>query len=328
MNALIICHAGRGMGLGHLTRSLVVARALHRELGFNVQLLIQGEKIERADLNTFKHHFLELTGNLLQKARSLIKQIDAKVIVFDLYPRLLPENMREFLATVRWEDRKIISIDGLTDFQDNLDLLFIPSFQPAILPNDDAPNNVVWGWDCFLLNVRRQPTLWQAGRQVLVLTGGSDATGLGKTFPSQLSAALPQEIELHWVIGPYSQKPVLPDSLYPSILLHQSPSGLDELMTTTHYAVTIYGVSFFELLYYGVPTVVFSPYGPKDDHELSIIEEAGVALVAADPADAIKKLKNLITDNTLAASLSRQARQKMSIQGGTKFAQAVAALLL
>jgi spore coat polysaccharide biosynthesis predicted glycosyltransferase SpsG len=110
------------------------------------------------------------------------------------------------------------------------------------------------------------------------------------------------------------------------MLNHQSPSDLDHLMAEANYAVTVYGVSFFELLYYGVPTVVFSPYGDKDSAELAAIAKEGIALVAKDEVDAVGKLKALMADNKLAASLSQHARQKTSALGGQKIAQAVAEL--
>ncbi|OFZ97453.1 MAG: hypothetical protein A3H35_11915 [Betaproteobacteria bacterium RIFCSPLOWO2_02_FULL_62_17] len=98
-------------------------------------------------------------------------------------------------------------------------------------------------------------------------------------------------------------------------------------MADANYAVTIYGVSFFELLHYGVPTVVFSPYDGKDDAELAIIAALRVALVATGETDAVGKLNKLMADHELAASLSRRARQRMSVLGRRKFTQAVAELL-
>ncbi|MFC1684811.1 hypothetical protein ACFL0R_04985 [Pseudomonadota bacterium] len=47
MNILIVCHAGAGLGLGHLTRSLVVASALLQERGADVNLQIQGNAVDK-----------------------------------------------------------------------------------------------------------------------------------------------------------------------------------------------------------------------------------------------------------------------------------------
>lgn len=328
MNALIVCHAGTELGLGHLTRSVVVARALHQELGADVQLLIQGNSAQRADLAEFDHQFLGLEESLVDTIRQQAEQVAAQVVILDLHPRLVPVDMGALLKSLRQGGCKVISVDGLVSYRDNLDLIFIPSFRFSLPEESTGVAPILFGWDCFLLNVQYPSVEWKSGRQVLALAGGCDATGLGKTWPTVLNEALPDGTDLHWVTGPYAQQPVWPDSPRLSMSNHQAPSSLDSLMTTANYAVTVYGVSFFELLYYGVPTVVFSPYGNKDDAELAEIAAEGVALVARDELEATVKLKELMADDKLATSLSQRARQRMSVLGEHKFAQTVAALVI
>jgi hypothetical protein len=232
MNALIVCHAGAGLGLGHLTRSLVVARALHQELGARVHLLIQGDPVERADLGEFEHRFLGSEEDLLDAIRQQVRRVDAQVVVLDLHPRLVPAEIGGLLEDLRRGSCKVIGVDGLVNHRSKLDLVFIPSFHfspPAGLTGT-AP--ILSGWDCFLLNVKRAPTEWKPGGRVLALTGGSDATGLGKTLPTLLDAALAGGSELHWVTGPYARGPVWPASPRLRMLNHRSPSGLDDLMAT------------------------------------------------------------------------------------------------
>ncbi|WP_432743838.1 hypothetical protein ABXJ76_02640 [Methylobacter sp. G7] len=327
MNVLIVCHAGAGLGLGHLARALVVARALHQELGAHVQLLIQGDPVQRPDLAEFDHKFFGLEDNLVDTIRQQARHSDIQVVVFDLHPQLISADIDGLLKALRQDGRKIIGVDSLDSHSDNLDLVFIPSFRfsPPVDVTGTAP--ILFGWDCFLLNVKYPPIEWKSGRQVLVLAGGADATGLGETWPALLNEALPDGTQLDWVTGPYAQQPVWPLTQRIAMLNHQAPSGLDDLMQAANYAVTVYGVSFFELLYYGVPTVVFSPYGNKDDAELAEIEAEGVALVVKDEVEAVAKLKELMADDKLAAAISLRARQKLSVLGGYKFARAVTALV-
>jgi spore coat polysaccharide biosynthesis predicted glycosyltransferase SpsG len=327
MNVLIVCHAGTSLGLGHLTRSIVVARALHDELGVNVQLLIQGEPVQRPDLNHYCHKFIELGENLLDAVGERAIQINAQLVVLDLHPNLVPENIERLLIALRKAKCKVVAVDGLVNQRDNLDLIFIPSFCFSPLKAMVNATPILFGWDCFLLNVKCLPVDWISGRQVLVLTGGSDATGLGNSLPERLNESLPVDAELHWVTGPYAKQPEWPVIPRLAMVNHQSPSSLDDLMVASHYAITVYGVSFFELLYYGIPTVVFSPYGNKDDVELAAIAEAGIALVAKDEYDAVNKLKKLMADDVLAASLSQCARKRLSVSGGHKFVQALSGLI-
>ena len=327
MNVLIVCHAGAQVGLGHLTRSLVAARAIREDLNADAYLLVQGDSIQRADLDEFEHHFLGGKEDLLYAMRQQVSRLDVQVVILDLHPSLVPEDIGGLLENLRQDSCKIISVDGLVNYREKVDLVFIPSFHFSPPEDFAGATPILYGWDCFLLDVKHRVTARKPGRQVLALTGGSDTTGLGRTLPTLLNAALPAGTVLHWVTGPYAQQPVFPVPPRFSMLNHQSPSGLEELMTGSNYAVTVYGVSFFELLYFGVPTVVFSPYGNKNDTELAAIGAEGVALVANDEREAVAKLKNLMADDSLAALLSRRARQKLSVAGGHRFAQAVARLM-
>ncbi len=327
MNTLIVCHAGAGMGLGHLTRSLVVARFLSQELGATVRFLIQGDPVQRPDLDLFEHQFLGNDGNLSDAIRQQLLQVDTQLVVLDIHPHRLPQDVDDLLKTLRQDGRTVIAVDGLVNHRHNLDLIFIPALR--FLPPDLAPGDppILSGWDCFLLNVKQTPSEWKPGFRVLALAGGSDATALGETWPTLLNETLPATTELQWVTGPYARQPVWPGQPRFLMVNHQAPAGLDDLMVGANYAVTVYGVSFYELLYYGVPTVVFSPYGDKDDAELAGISEAGVALVARDERDATEKLRQLMADDRLASALSLRARQKMSVPGGQTFARAVAVIL-
>jgi UDP-N-acetylglucosamine:LPS N-acetylglucosamine transferase len=79
--------------------------------------------------------------------------------------------------------------------------------------------------------------------------------------------------------------------------------------------MTVFGVSFFEVLQYGIPTVVFSPYGVKDNKELDALSKEDVAIVVANSSCAINSLVELMTDEELARKYSLNALKKMSING-------------
>jgi spore coat polysaccharide biosynthesis predicted glycosyltransferase SpsG len=327
LKALIVCHAGAGVGLGHLTRALVVALSLQQQLGAKVRLLIQGDVVSMDAEDRFDYQFLPSHESLTNVVAALALQDDLQLLVFDLHPKHVPADIDDLFQELRRNGRKLIAVDALADHSKFLDLVFIPAFQFQPPLHEVGSAKFVFGWDCFLLNVRQTPCPWQSGKKVLALAGGSDATELGLSWPQELNDELAEGSDLHWVTGPFAQAPVWPEC--PRIKMHNhiAPSGLDDLMVTANYAVTVYGVSFYELLYYGVPTVVFSPYGSKDSSELKAIAATGIALVATDEHDAIVKLMELMVDDQLAATLSRKSTRQMSVQGGHKFASSVAGLI-
>jgi len=235
--------------------------------------------------------------------------------------------MQAMLIALQFSGCRLVAIDGLLQYRAMLDLIFIPSFHHADPADARNAAPIVFGWDCFLLNLHETPRGWQPGRRVLALTGGSDATGLGQTWPAILDGTLPSDTVCHWVKGPFAQAPVLPQAPRIQFHTHLAPSGLGSLMQSSSYAVTVFGVSFFELLYLGIPTVVFSPYGSKDDLELDAITKAGAALVARDEREATDRLFALMHDDHLAAQLSLCARALLNTPGAERLCAEIASLM-
>jgi spore coat polysaccharide biosynthesis predicted glycosyltransferase SpsG len=324
MKVLIVCQAGEGIGLGHFSRCLVIAKSLEKRFKAEVHWLIQGNPFEREDLNKFTHRFLPPDQDL---TKQLVSHTRVDLVFLDLQTQLVPSEIGLALRSLRELGSIVVAIDGLLKYRSELDLIFIPSFQfkPPKDLSDGAP--IVFGWDCFLLDNQFQPLPWKRGNRVLALTGGSDATQLGRNWPTVLDKSLPIDSELHWVRGPFSPAPNFPAEPRIKMIEHVSPNGLGSLMRQSNYAVTVFGVSFFELLYLGIPTVVFSPYGNKDDPELISIANAGVAIVASDEGDAVTKLNNLLSNEYKAHDMSTKARALMDKPGTHRFCFEIEKLL-
>lgn len=83
----------------------------------------------------------------------------------------------------------------------------------------------------------------------------------------------------------------------------------------SNYVLTVFGISFFEVLQYGVPSVVFSPYYKKDDLELNALSDENVTIAAKNMSTAIINLKSLMNSKMLAYSFSKKSLEKLSING-------------
>ena len=326
-NILLVCQTGADIGLGHLMRSLVSARALRDILGSNIILIVQGTEIESGLCAEFDHTILSSTSHLLDAISVKIKENRIDVLILDLFPRQVPADLSGALDLWRTGGCKLVAVDGLISLRDRLDLIFLPSFCCPSIDIRLPSARIVYGWDCLILNVDHVATESPKGDKVLVLTGGSDTTKLGKLWPSLLDNRLPSRSEVHWVTGPFAGRPDIPFNPRLKWYEHIAPQNLKYLMSQTNFAVTVYGVSFFELLHYGVATVVFSPYGLKDKAELSYIASSGLALVAEDERDAIERLMDLINNEDLAIKLSAQARAKLRVPGTKRFCFEVNALV-
>lgn len=325
LQVLIVCHAGAGLGLGHLTRSLVVAQELKATLGARVNFLIQGDFVERSNLNEFHHRFISRSEDLLSHVSA---ETPLDLLILDLHSACIPNRLESMLLEFKKSNTKIISIEALLAYRELLDLIFVPSFQVNDSLKVLGGAALVYGWDCYLIPEVNRKNPWVPGNKVLVLTGGSDATNLGQVWPSVLNEMLPKGTEIHWVRGPFAEQPVLPASVRVRFIVHDSPAALGPLMQSVNYAVTVFGVSFFELLHNGVPTVVFSPYGSKDEPELNQIKELGVALVAAAALEATHCLAELMLNAEQARELSERARTTLKSSGVKRFADEVKPLFL
>ena len=324
---LVVCHAGAGIGLGHLMRSLVAARALRDCLGFHIVLIVQGTEIDSSLCSEFDHTCLSPSADLIAAITAQVKKTAIQVLLLDLFPMQVPATLAEALTVWRRGGCKVVAIDGLLALRDLLDLIFLPSFRCPPLEPSTSATPVVYGWDCLLLNVDEAPPAGPRGNQVLILTGGSDSTSLGRTWPTLLDRLLPVRSEVHWVTGPFATSPYLPDTRRLTWHEHVAPRDLRHLMSRANFAVTVFGVSFFELLHYGVATVVFSPYGLKDRSELDAISSSGLALVADDHFDATTRLLELMNNENLAMELSAQASARFSVAGTKRLCSEVEALI-
>ena len=130
-------------------------------------------------------------------------------------------------------------------------------------------------------------------------------------LPDQLDKSLENDTQVHWVQGPFSDTPHLPKIPRLNWIIHKSPDSIDELIVDSHYVLTIFGVSFFEVLQYGIPTVVFSPYGDKDKKDLDAISEQNIAMVSNSIKECHEKLIEVMKNSKLAKMYSKNALDKM-----------------
>lgn len=321
-------HAGEGVGLGHLTRSLVAARSLILRLGAHVDFVAVGQKIDDRLAREIEVDFSVTHGAIDIILNQITKSNRYSAICLDLFNPFLVNGLGLALENVRKTGCRVVAIDSLAGFEGLIDLLYVPSFMPpAYLKVNRFRGRLAYGWDSYLLDVQSEDQASESSESILVLTGGSDVTQLGRHWPAILSRCLPPRSIVHWVTGPFSEHPIFPDSSSVVFIEHVAPAGLRALMNKASIAVTVFGVSFFELIALGVPTVVFSPYGKKDSRELQGITAQRIALVARNAKDAAEQAAMLIKNSELRTELSNNARDKLKNFDGEYFAEEVGILL-
>jgi len=325
MRVLLVCDAGAAVGLGHWSRTGAVSSAL-RERGVETKRLVFGEQPdgrERFAEATLRPGDADFSAEVLRVAAEWSPQ----AIVFDLHPRRANAAITPLLRALSEGGTRVVGIDSLRGQADALDLLCIPSFyvEPQLLAAHAA--KLVWGWDSILVEARFPLREWAPGNRLLVLTGGSDTTGLSASLPALLDARLAAGARVDWVRGPYALSPAIPEHPRLDWTVHHAPAGLDALMAQASHALTVFGVSLLELLKYGIPSVVFSPYGGANDVELQVLRQTGACIVADDAADAVVRLAGLARDDDAARACARESRRLLAGAGPGRLVQRIVELV-
>ena len=314
-NVLLGWYVSSEIGIGHLSRLLSIADKLQKDNNVIPEFLIFGDIVKKNELVNFKVHSFSLKDDFVSTIENLSKEKKFDALILDLYSKLNIYNLRELFISLKKRGIYLVSIDSLINYRNILDIVWIPSFNFDSGRYSGHTCLLKSGWDSFLIRKRFKQKSWSPGSKVLVLTGGSDVTNLGETLPAKLDKLLDNNIELHWVKGPFSHAPNLPKECRLNWVVHNAPEYLDELIVQSNYVMSVFGVSFFEVLQYGIPTVVFSPYGEKDINDLNGLSKENVAMVFNKTEPAIKGLDELMRNDELAIKYSMNALKKMSVNG-------------
>lgn len=326
MHGFVVCQENSDIGLGHFSRMLVLAHAFKRQQRISVKLFIQGPVVVKPELALVQHQFIAKRDSFFKLILQAVHRDKPTVIILDIPVKQVTDVFIDFLKQLRSLAIKIIGIDNL-DYSNYCDMVHIPAFwvNPSKLTHVQCP--VIYGWDSYLLAPPKKHKSWKPGNKIIILTGGSDVAKLGETLPCELDAMLPLGLKMHWIKGPYANTPHLPSVPRLSWIIEDSPENLVGLMGEMHYALTVFGVSFFELLRTGIPTVVFSPYGNKDQAELTKINEENLCYVVKNQKNAIQSLVKLMNNTDEAHLFSERSQHKIHINGTEKLIDQIASLV-
>lgn len=280
---LILCEAGESLGLGHLSRSCVIASILQERLGADVDMQIRGKENNFSKLEHIRHVWVEDFSDIDRATDAVI--VDLKSVQPALATELqyLPQSILK------------VGVDQFSDAQQVFDLVWMPSIYVSPELKKQAGGRLRYGLDCFLLGpspVREAPATPKDNKTIVVLTGGSDPLGLASHLPDRLDNVLPENDTVTWIQGPYANAPVWSGDVAKFKII-KSPANLGGMLHKFDLGLCVFGVTFFECLRAGVPTIVFDPLGAATDAEWRLLDEMFPNLVAKDLDDALVKLERL-----------------------------------
>ena len=299
LKAQIITTAGSTAGLGHARRMVVAAHHLQDDLGAGIEVLVVGEPLEEPWFTVLRHRSLADFP-----AAFAALDPDADLVLLDV-----PELSDEILALIAGfhSSAKLVCVGKLPTAEEGgelFDAFYLPSHQQLGQSGRWLDRPAVSGWDCYLLPPPALAVMREPNR-ALVLTGGSDRFGLGTLWPALLDRALPHEVAITWVKGPFAKEPYFRD-LSPRRGLDyiHAPASVADLMASHSAALTVYGVSYYECLHQRIPTVGYAPEPAACSGEIAAVQAQGGHVVTSDPEAAVYAFAALWRDHDERARLA------------------------
>ncbi len=242
----IFTEAGPSVGLGHLSRMTSIVGSLQDLLSANVRLVIQGEACVFEALNLLQYKWVNSIDAELSVALDI-----SSLCIFDM--QSLSSQTQEILSKRQFQ-AKLVGIDFASDYDDLFDVVWVPSFYVEKKRIQSCGAKLFYGWDAYLLNDLPYKTEHpDIIRNVLVLTGGSDAASLGNDLPEKIMKTITKGISVTWLQGIYAEKPILPKTEYESFSIVKAPVNIADFVPEFDAVICVYGVSFFECLSMNVP---------------------------------------------------------------------------
>ena len=292
--ASLYCHLGEDIGLGHFKRTVLIADALQEYLGIGstIHALFDGEPLTNCSTIINWYRTEEALLNAMTEDRN-------PLLFLDFHPDFIaPILLIQALKGPKQSGAKLVGIDKLSPLIDILDWLFIPSFY-----TDLTDEIVSYGWQNYLFNITPKE---KKQRQILVLTGGSDALGYGELLPAMLTE-LQLDWPITWIQGPLAPAPTIPSNS--SITLLQDPPELDKLIASSEVIITCYGLSLFEAIYSGAATLLLPPQHLVNANELQQLAVEKCCLISNSLEHACTQLTDLIARKPLREALQDQTKR-------------------
>lgn len=357
-NPRLLFYAVNGLGLGHVTRLLAIARQVRARCpGAQILFVTASE----ADDVIYKEGFaaLKVPSKTIAGAARLRPQTYAKlvqtvtwnavaafnpaVLIVDTFPA---GAVQELLPLLRWEMRRVFVYRVQQPekanepfFQNTLtlyDLALIPHAEGAEEMPLPPQTSAVWTGDILIRTredalprdeARARLGLPVAGRVLYVTFGG----GGDEELHQSLSVAFEALGDTDWTLAVASapldrrQRPLLPANArtvdyYP---MAECFPAFDGAVSAAGYN------SVAEILHHGLPSILL-PFPRGVDDQFARVQKAvdvGAALTCPLEPDALRRTTAQLADPAVAAGLRRNAQSLIPADGASRAAEAILGLL-
>jgi spore coat polysaccharide biosynthesis predicted glycosyltransferase SpsG len=307
----IIATCSPAIGLGHFMRCHKLATYLAGTVEYDIRFYAVGDvpRSHNCDPNLGHSSFTTIEGALKQAVKTKVD-----VIIIDAHNEYVSTTLAQEFKKLRAGGIKIIAIDNLQEFQEQIDLLYYPSFYVANEIKNITVCKVKYGWDCYFLEPKhRQHT--SLGEKVLITTGGADIDNVGLSLLHRLGADDWPDTYFTYIKGPFAASVYKEDYANLNLSIIDSPSSIDDFIKKTDIGFTLFGVSFFEMIYQAIPTILYIPKHVKDYHISDTLKALQICSIVEDKEQVVAEIKKL-TELPALRDLYRANLQKLELGNG------------
>jgi len=292
---IIITNFGKKIGFGHFYR---------------------GEKIKKilSDKYYVKHFTFKNEKINLEKFDYLIQEKfkNKYLLIIDI------KNFEEktFLNKIAKFKNKKIGID----LPSKVIKLFNMAWYPSIVKKKDFKFTKTFsGKNSIIPNGKLDNEIIGDRNSLLFFTGGSDLQNMGNYLPNQLSS-IGKKYEKIWIKGEYSKKPKIKDKKKNNWKIISNKKNFYSKKIKAKIAFCIFGTTFFELAFKGIPTVVHDPYKtPGRLKDLKTLELLNLVIWAKKKSEISKKINLLLNNKRKYQAISENLRKYFSEKKNRNF---------
>jgi len=285
---IIITNFGKKIGMGHFYR---------------------GEKIKKILIDRYhvKHFAFKDEKFNLEKLNYLTQEKNKKkyLLIIDI------KNFEKktFLNKITKFKNKKIGIDPPSTVIKLLNMAWYPGI---VKKKDLRLTKTFSGKNSIIPNGKLDKEIVGDRNSILFFTGGSDLQKIGSYLPNQVSS-IGKKYKKIWIKGEYSKKPKIKDKKKYNWQIISNKKNFYSKKIKAKIAFCIFGTTFFELAFKGIPTVVHDPYKtPERLKDLKTLESLNLIIWAKKKSQISKKINLLLNDKNKYQVISSNLRKYFS----------------
>lgn len=241
-----------------------------------------------------------------------INNYNPSVIIIDLNKKYMNKYLKKIILSKKY---KIIVIDYFDEkLKDFVNIHWIPS-----VSFKNKSKNIFSGWDTIILNkLNNYKNKNKKINNIAIFSGASDTYKIGFSLPLLIDEKFKDhKINFKWIQGPFAKKPILPKNTNNSWEIIQDPKSIDPILNKTKLAISIFGVTAFEIFNHNIPSVIIFPKRTKYDIDYKFFKKNKFCISVRTIKQIPKSLLQL-NDNIYLCKQIKNNLNKININSGIK----------